>query len=173
MKPAHAVLVVVTHLVGVASPALAASGTSTDESAARYLTVQRRLHSFRQARVLVENDWLLVQAPTATPEGLRFGGIIQQPSSTPGDPTSLSWERIDGIQVEVSGAGWGAVTGGLIVGTATGVMAGVVSAEAGMFPSYEPNPSAIVAGATVGFAAGALVGAIVGSGFKRWARVYP
>ena len=173
MKSVLALFLVMTQMTVVMSPAFADFTTAPADSSTTSQIVQKRLRSFRQARVLVDGDWLLVQSPMATPQGLRFDGIIESKSSTIGDPTSLSWERVSGIQVEVSGAGWGAVSGGLIVGAATGVMAGVLSAEAGMFPSYEPDPTAVVAGALMGFAAGAVVGAIIGSGFKRWARVYP
>jgi hypothetical protein len=173
VKPILSFLLVVTQLSMGLAPILGVQQAQAADKPAAWRKLDNQLRMAGEARVLVQSDWLLVRSPRAAEDGLHFAAMSESVSSGLSPAAGLSWERVDAIQLRRTGTGRGAIAGGLILGTAAGVTAGVLSSELGIQPTYEVDPGAVVGGAAMGFLAGALLGAAVGTGFQRWVRVYP
>lgn len=111
----------------------------------------------------------LVYSPTITDGGIQ---IPKPPAAPESAAVLIPWSRVDRVGTEVSLAGRGALVGGLLGAAALGALAGAVSADAGLFPTYEVDPGAVAGGAVIGGLAGAALGALITAPIRRWGSIY-
>lgn len=79
-------------------------------------------------------------------------------------PGLVTWDRIDRVERRVGSSGWGALVGGLVLGS-IGALAGSVSAS---FDNPDLASGEAAIGAGVGAAIGAGLGALIGAAIPRW-----
>jgi hypothetical protein len=171
MKTTLPLVLVVAHLVLVGEPPLGRNGIAAAAEPPPVKKLDKQLRWRDQVRVLIQPDWHLVRSPRAMEDGLHITAL-GEPNTSADSLTTVPWPKVGEIQVRASGAGRGALVGGVLLGAAGGAIAGAISSEVGLTPS-DPDPGSIAGGIAGGFLIGAVIGGSIGSAFKRWVKIYP
>ncbi len=154
----------------------AATAPATSPAAASSPAIERACRRISPQNLLrIDGDFGTFHgyASSIGPEGL--GGLrveTRYPSVQP--PRSLSWDRIDRIEMHGGNAGRGALSGALSLGAAAGLLGALLGAALGSNNSESGSVAAEfgVAAFGVGAGVGLLMGGAIGATISGWHLVY-
>ena len=112
-------------------------------------------------------------ASSIGPEGL--GGLrVETRYASVQSPRSLSWDRIDRVEVHGGNAGRGALRGALSLGSAAGLLGAMLGAALGSDSSESGSAAAVIGldAFAVGAGVGMLLGGAIGATISGWHLVY-